>query len=153
MHHPLPLLLLAFLTAPAAEPPPPFHYAHSLFEDASAEGCGSCHVPLLVLRASLAGAAARRMAVIGTYERDSIWRLRPAPQSVQPPQGDDALMRTLEWDGRRYRYQPVSNDGVVHLLREPEGRIPIHRPQAPVGADARALRSTLLHDPGPDHAP
>ncbi len=146
MLHPLPLLLLALLTASAAEPAPPFAFAYYLFEDTHVEGCGSCYVPLLVMSVPLGDPAAHEAAVIETYERDSIWRLRPALASIQPPQGDDALARTLTWEGRRYRYQLVSSAEALRLLRDPEGRIPIHRLEAPLPPEADAVKNALLHD-------
>ena len=153
MLHPLPLVLLACLSATAAEPAPPFHFAYYLFADAHAEGCSPCYVPLLVTRAALASGGAHEVAVIETYERDSIWRLRPDLASLQPPQGDDVLTRTLDWEGRRYRYQLVSSEEVLRLLRAPEGRIAIHRLEEPVRPEADAVRNALLRDLDTTHAP
>lgn len=140
------LLLLTLPIAGADALRPPFRFCYFLFEHTTSEGCSACYIPLLVTRVPLAGAVAPEAAVIETYERDSIWRLRPAPVAIALEGHHDAAARTLVFEGRTYRYQLVANGEALRLLRAPEESIPIHRLAAPIQADGVALQDELLRD-------
>lgn len=143
-------LLLAMRCAIAADPSPepsPFRFCYYLFEvSPSADGCSACYIPLLVTREPLEGLVLQAVAVIETYERDSIWQLKPALVPVSLAEGHDALARQLLFEGKTYRYQLVSNSEALRLLRNPEGSIPIHRLASSILFESSVLKDVLVRD-------
>ncbi len=139
----------------AAERVPPFQYCYYLFE-IDAAGCSACYIPLLIMRAPIdqpAVPSPQDVAVIETYERDSIWRLRPTPVPLPLAEQHDALARRLTFEGKNYRYQLVSNREAVRLLQAPEGHIPISRLAVPIGSDSVGMQDMLVHDLAADVMP
>ena len=131
----IPILLLICFASSAAENTKPFHYSYYLFEDsAKVEGCSDCYIPLLVAREPLDGLTKQEVAVIVTYERDSIWSFRNKLAVVEPQEKNDIQARKIRFEGKVYRCQLVSNDETLRLLKNPMGTIPIHRP-APAALD------------------
>ena len=143
-------LLLAMRFASAVDKlpdAPPFRFSYYLFEvSPSADGCSACYIPLLVTREPLEKPARQAVAVIETYERDSIWQLKPALVPVSLAEGHDSAARQLLFEGKTYRYQLVSNGEALRLLRNPEGSIPIHRLAFPILLESSALKDVLLRD-------
>jgi hypothetical protein len=86
----------------------------------------------------------QEVAVITTYERDSIWQvqrqvLKYSDLAIELP------ARRIKFGGKTYRYQLVSNAEPVRLLNNPLGTIPIHRISHPRTGDD-GLWEVLLHD-------
>ena len=129
-----------------AERPKPFQYSYYLFElPGETKGCSDCYIPLLVTRAPLEADAQPEAAVIITYERDSIWKLGESPvkfdrQAVLPKE------RKIRFEGKVYRYQLVSNAEATRLLKDPLGRIPVHRLAQPINTKNEPFRKVLLQD-------
>jgi len=116
-------------------------HAYFLFRSGKSEGCADCYVPLLLSAAPLESSspATPEFEVIVTYERDSIWEIRDRLAVITEV---EPKARTLRLDGRPYRYQEVSPDEAIRLLKNPLGSIPISRPglvDAPTSTRRRAL--------------
>jgi hypothetical protein len=116
-------------------------HAYFLFRSGKSEGCAECYVPLLLSAAPLESSspATPEFEVIVTYERDSIWEIRDRLAVITEV---EPKARTLRLDGRPYRYQEVSPDEAIRLLKNPLGSIPISRPglvDAPTSTRRRAL--------------
>ena len=95
----------------------------------------------LPLTASPIGAstATPEAEVIVTFERDSIWEIREGPVTLMEL---EPRAPTLRLDGRPCRYQEVSPEEAIRLLKNPLGSIPISRPgllNAPTSSRRRAL--------------
>jgi hypothetical protein len=146
-----PWLALAALAAPlgfapASQQPGPYRYSYYLFEaPGMVKGGSDCYIPLLVTRRPLEEGDQPEVAVIHTYERDSIWRMAANPVKLEKGAVTTAE-RTLRFEGKLYRYQLVPNAEAIRLLENPDGKIPIHRIQPPVDQDIEPLRKTLLRD-------
>jgi hypothetical protein len=54
--------------------------------------------------------------------------------------------RKLSWNGSRYRYQEVSKQEALRLLKNPMGSIPISRPQLPLHPAGSELVKKLIDD-------
>lgn len=117
-------------------------HAYFLFRSGKSEGCAECYVPLLLSGSPLESPspATPEFELIVTYERDSIWEIRDRPAVITEV---EPKARTLRLDGRPYRYQEVSPDEAIRLLRNPLGSIPISRPGL-VDAPTSTRRQALL---------
>ena len=97
-------------------------------------------MPLLLTASPIGTSAATPEAeVIVTYERDSIWEIRDGPATLTEL---EPRARTLRLDDRPYRYQEVSLEEAIRLLKNPLGSIPISCPgllNAPTSSRRRAL--------------
>jgi len=118
-------------------------HAYYLFLAGAPQSCEDCYVPLLITRQTLDEAASSRsvsaVALITTYERDSIWKVeRDVPVAAVDVSVRDRIVRLR---GRRYRFQEVAPAEVLRLLEKPEGTIPIHR-IAPI-PDRKALEDLI----------
>jgi len=108
----------------------PYQHGYYLFLASLPRGCEACYVPLLLCQSSLAEIRAGKQVafcvLVITFERDSIWELRGAASidsdAIHEPQ------RTIDLNGKSYRYQEISANEVVRLLENPAGTIPISRP-------------------------
>jgi len=108
----------------------PYQHGYYLFLASAPLGCEACYVPLLLCQSSLAQIRAGKQGafcvLVITFERDSIWELRGAAavdsDAIHEPQ------RTIDLNGKLYRYQEISANEVVRLLENPAGTIPISRP-------------------------
>jgi len=122
-----------------------YQCAYYLFEiRATVSGCSDCYVPLFVTRAPIEAERDQEVAVITTYERDSIWQV----QRQVLKYSDLALdlpARRIKFGDKTYRYQLVSNAEPVRLLNNPLGTIPVHRISHPRTGDD-GLWEVLLHD-------
>jgi len=122
-----------------------YQCAYYLFEvPATVSGCSDCYVPLVVTQAPLEARQDQEVAVVTTYERDSIWQvqrqmLKYSDLAIELP------ARRIKFGGKTYRYQLVSNAEPVRLLRNPLGTIPIHRISHPRTGDD-GLWEVLLRD-------
>jgi hypothetical protein len=119
---------------------PGLKHAYFLFRSGKSEGCAECYIPLLLTAMPIGESTATPEAeVIVTYERDSIWEIRDGPGTITEV---EPRARTLRLDGRPYRYQEISPEEAIRLLKNPLGSIPISRPallDAPTGTRRRAL--------------
>jgi len=119
---------------------PGLKHAYYLFRSGKSEGCAECYVPLLLTASPIGASTATPEAeVIVTFERDSIWEIRDGPATLTEL---EPRARTLRLDGRPYRYQEVSPEEAIRLLKNPLGSIPIARPgllNAPTATRCRAL--------------
>ena len=122
---------------------PGLTHAYFLFRRGKSEGCAECYVPLLLSPAPIgpSSAATPEVEVIVTYERDSIWEIRDRPVTITEV---EPKARTLRLDGRPYRYQEVSPQEAIRLLRNPLGSIPISRPGLVDAPTSTRLRALLL---------
>jgi hypothetical protein len=122
-----------------------YQCAYYLFEvPATVNSCSDCYVPLVVTRAPLEARQDQEVAVITTYERDSIWQvqrqvLKHSDLAIELP------ARRIKFGGKTYRYQLVSRAEPVRLLKNPLGTIPIHRISHPRTGDD-GLWEVLLRD-------
>ena len=140
----IPVLLLISLVSTAGENAKPFQYSYYLFEDsAKVEGCSDCYIPLMVTREPLDGVAKQEAVVIVTYERDSIWSFKNKLAVVEPQEKDAIQARKIRFEGKLYRYQLVSNDETLRLMKNPMGTIPIHRPLIPDAVESDTLLEKL----------
>jgi len=143
---PFVVLLWASWAAHGADGPPPFRYCYYLFElPGERTGCSDCYIPLLVTREPLDSSGQPEVAVIVTYERDSVWKLAESPVKLEK----DAVQageRKVRFEGKVYRYQRVPDEEVIRLLEHPLGRLPIHRPAPPINQRNEPLREVLLRD-------
>jgi len=103
--------------------------AYYLFLAGAPQSCEDCYVPLLLTDRALEDIASsegdRRIVLITTYERDSIWKLE---RGLALATGDVSVAeRIVRLRGRRYRYQEIAPAEVLRLLEKPNGTIPIHR--------------------------
>jgi hypothetical protein len=116
---------------------PGLKHAYYLFRGGKSEGCAECYVPLLLSASPIGTSTATPEAeVIVTYERDSIWEIRDGPATLTEL---EPRARTLRLDGRPYRYQEVSPEEAIRLLKNPLGSIPISRLNVPTATRCRAL--------------
>jgi len=119
---------------------PRLTHAYFLFRSGRSEGCAECYVPLLLTGTPIESSTATpEVEVIVTFERDSIWEIHDRPATISEI---EPKARTLRLDGRPYRYQEVSPQEAIRLLRNPLGSIPISRPMladAPTSTRRRAL--------------
>ena len=123
------------------------HYqcSYYLFEvPATVDGCSDCYVPLLVTQGPIEAQRDQEVAVITTYERDSIWQvqrqvLKYSDLAIELP------ARRMKFAGKIYRYQLVSTAEPVRLLKNPLGTIPVHRISHP-RKDDDGLWEILLRD-------
>jgi hypothetical protein len=100
-----------------------------LFLAGAPQSCEDCYVPLLLTDRALDDTASsggeRRIVLITTYERDSIWKLE---RGVALATSDVSVAeRIVRLRGRRYRFQEITPTEVLRLLEKPNGTIPIHR--------------------------
>lgn len=144
-----PLLLgaIALATAASSEDGRPFRYAYYLFElPSERRGCSDCYIPLALAREQIEQSPKQKVALIVTYERDSVWSanadLVEIDAEAVEPSGRAA--RYVKLQGRTYRYQAVAAEEAIRLLENPYGRLPIHRP-AGTGI-AEAWRLQLLRE-------
>ena len=98
----------------------------------------------MITQAPIEARRDQEVAVITTYERDSIWQvqrqtLKYADLAIEPP------ARRIKFGGRSYRYQLVGNAEPVRLLKNPLGTIPVHRISHPRTGDD-GLWEALLRD-------
>jgi hypothetical protein len=119
---------------------PGLRHAYFLFRSGPSDGCAECYIPLLLTTTPIdESTAVSEVEVIVTFERDSIWSIPdglPKISEVQPG------ARTLRFNDRRYRYQEVSPEEAIRLLKNPLGSLPISRPfltDAPTLERRRAL--------------
>ncbi len=81
---------------------------------------------------------------IETYRKDSIWNVDRRPlKSVRGIANVNAEKRRVEVNGKTYRYEDCPLANVVRLIERPEGKVPLHRREAPLAGakqTARALR-------------
>lgn len=132
-------------TPAGADSPPPYRYSYYLF-GIPAPGTGDdAYLPLLMTREPIDQGDGPEAAVLVTYERDGLWKLEPRTEALEPG-AVEPKARRVNFRGKPYRYQLVSNAEAVRLLEHPEGAIPPHRREAPVGREAEALRKELLRD-------
>jgi len=120
---------------------PGLTHAYFLFRSGKSEGCAECYIPLLLTTTPIESSATATpdVEVIVTFERDSIWEIRDRPATISEI---EPKARTLRLDGRPYRYQEVSAQEAIRLLKNPFGSIPISRPMmvdAPTSSRSRAL--------------
>ena len=128
---------------------PPFHYVYYLFIEPPFEGCRDCYVPMMITRSPIAADTLARGEIenvlIFTYERDSIWEIRS--DSIQLNRDTVSLAeRKVRWKDGRYRYQEVSCQEALRLLKNPLGTIPISRPQLSPHPTRAGLVKELIHD-------
>ncbi|MFO1435059.1 MAG: hypothetical protein U1F34_01300 [Gammaproteobacteria bacterium] len=143
----LPCVFLTYLLFPAHAQggQDRYHCSYYLFEESnSAKGCSECYIPLLVMKQPIEAKHDQDIAVIITYERDSIWELKRGKLEVMQLYLDAAAKR-IRFAGGKYRYQLVSNDEALRLLQHPFGSIPIARLKSPVSNDDD-LAKQLLRD-------
>jgi len=117
--------------------------AYYLFLGGAPQSCEDCYVPLLLTDRALEDNASsggeRRIVLITTYERDSIWKLE---RGVALATGDVSVAaRIVRLRGHRYRYQEITPAEVLRLLEKPNGTILIHRTM-PV-PDAKLLEDLI----------
>lgn len=128
---------------------PPYQHVYYLFVQPPFEGCGDCYVPMIVTRVpigakALASGGIENVLII-TYERDSIWEIRS--DSVLLNRDTVSLSeRKLRWNGSRYRYQEVSKQEALRLLRNPMGTMPISRPLLSTNISRGPLIEKLIND-------
>jgi hypothetical protein len=94
--------------------------------------------------ASMTGGGIENVTII-TYERDSIWELR----SDSVPLNRESLNlqeRKIRWKNSRYRYQEVSKQEALRLLKNPLGSIPISRTQPPIRTSRGEIVEALIKD-------
>jgi hypothetical protein len=122
-----------------------YQCSYYLFEvPATVNGCSDCYVPLLVTQGPIEARRDQEVAVITTYERDSIWQV----QRQVLKYSDLAIElspRRIKFENRTCRYQLVGNVEPVRLLKNPLGTIPIHRISHPRKGDD-GLWEVLLRD-------
>ena len=122
-----------------------YQCSYYLFEaPATVTGCSDCYVPLVVAQWPIEVPRDQEVAVITTYERDSIWQvqrqlLKHSELEIEPQ------TRRIKFGGKTYRYQLVGNTEPIHLLKNALGTIPIHRLSHP-RKDDDGLWEILLHD-------
>jgi hypothetical protein len=77
-----------------------------------------------------------------TYGTDSMWN---KPFACVQKFGDvDAKTRTANVDGVAYVYEPCSVQDVIRLLENPDGTIPIHRMERPLGGARQTAKAFCL---------
>ena len=123
------LALVAIGLVPAAADAGAALHAYYLFLAGAPQGCQDCYVPLLITRQALDDVASSgsvsAVALITTYERDSIWKIeRSVPLAAVDVSARERIVRLR---GLRYRYQEIAPAEVLRLLDKPEGTIPVHR--------------------------
>jgi len=130
-------LVLLFSSAGVLSRPssahPSYRHAYYLFLAGAPKGCEECYVPLLITHESLERLsetdAKEDSLLIITYERDSIWHddgiVSVAFSNI------DVATRMIDLRNRKYRYQEISSEEVLRLLKKPLGKIPISRPLLP----------------------
>ncbi len=71
--------------------------------------------------------------VVRTYSKDSIWNVDRRPfKHVEAVGSVDAGKQRVVLNGREYRYAPVPLRDILALLERPEGKMPVHRINAPL---------------------
>ncbi len=123
------LAVVAIGLVPAAADAGASLQAYYLFLAGAPQGCQDCYVPLLITRQPLddvaSSASVSAVALITTYERDSIWKVeRSVPLAAVDVSARERIVRLR---GLRYRYQEIAPAEVLRLLDKPEGTIPVHR--------------------------
>ena len=122
-----------------------YQCSYYLFDvSATVNGCSDCYVPLIVTKGPIEAQQDQEVAVITTYERDSIWQverqvLKYADLAIELP------ARRIKFGGKIYRYQLVGNAEPVRLLKNPLGTTPVHRISHP-RTDDGGLWEVLLRD-------
>ncbi len=122
-----------------------YQCSYYLFEvPATVTGCSDCYVPLVVTQWPIEAQRDQEVAVITTYERDSIWQMQR--QVLKHSDLEiEIQIRRIKFAGKTYRYQLVSNAEAVRLLKNPLGTIPIHRIWHPQKDDT-GLWEVVLRD-------
>ena len=122
-----------------------YQCSYYLFEiPATVTGCSDCYVPLIVTQWPIEARRDQEVAVITTYERDSVWQvqrqvLKYSDMEIEPPS------RRMKLGGKTYRYQLVGNAEPIRLLKNPLGTMPVHRSSYPRKNDD-GLWQVLLND-------
>jgi hypothetical protein len=122
-----------------------YQCSYYLFEvPATVNGCSDCYVPLVVTRGPIEARRDQEVAVITTYERDSIWQVQRQVLKY-PDLAIELAARRIKLGGKLYRYQLVGNTEPVRLLENPLGTIPVHRISHP-RKDDDGIWEVLLRD-------
>ena len=125
-----------------------YHFAYFLFLADPPRGCEACFVPLLItanpLEEIAKSASPSTGAMIFTYERDSIWSWNGA--AIIVPSAVQLSSRCIRVNNRHYRFQAASSPGVLKLLENPMGTIPISRPMVSNSFPEGIRRETLIAD-------
>ena len=86
-----------------------YQCSYYLFEvPATVNGCSDCYVPLVVTRGPIEARRDQEVAVITTYERDSIWQVQRQVLKY-PDLAIELAARRIKLGGKLYRYQLVGN--------------------------------------------
>lgn len=121
----------------------PYQCSYYLFEvPATVTGCSDCYVPLIVTQWPIEARRDQEVAVITTYERDSVWKVQ---RQVLKYVDLEIAPRRIKFGGKTYRYQLIPNTEAVRLLKNPFGTIPVHRISHPQ-KDDHGLWEVLLRD-------
>ena len=110
------------------------------------QGCERCYVPLLLFSQPIETIATSKgsatVVEITTYERDSIWEMDGlallTSVAIEPSSS------TIRFRGKTYRYEPVRDADVVHLIEHPMGTIPISRVSLPRSEEPGARINDLI---------
>jgi len=120
--------------------------AYYLFLAEPSRGCEDCYIPLLftlrALEAVVEGQPIADCILLVTYERDSIWTVQNSPltidlKAVSKPE------RKISINQRTYRYQAVTKEEVLALLRKPGGTVPLSRPFFETHYDPKVLQRLI----------
>jgi len=120
---------------------PGLTHAYFLFRSGRSDGCAECYVPLLLTTSPIAATSVPDFELIITFERDSIWTIPDRPAKLTDVQTG---ARTLRLDDRPYRYQEVSPEEAIRLLKNPLGSLPISRPGLPDAPTLEHRRALLF---------
>lgn len=128
---------------------PLYRFAYYLVLLDPPQSCERCYVPLLVSPDPFEDDAVRKdfptsVVSITTYERDSIWQRNGL--ALITPDAIDPKAHAIRFRGRNYRYEPVRDVEVLHLLEHPLGTIAISRPLIPQVEAPGAGTEDLMDD-------
>lgn len=129
----------------ADEPSPPFRHSYHLSAASEDDQEGAGYLPLLVTRVPLESGDRPQVAVLMTYERNTLWELESRVERLEAGAVTPST-RTVLFRGKAYRYQQAPNAEAMRLLEDPQGTLPLHRMEVPIRREARSLRDELLRD-------